>query len=127
MISLSKTKKLPDAPGVYFFKDARGKILYVGKATSLRNRVRSYFKGDLIETRGPLLIKMMEAATRVDFLQTDSVLEALILEASLIKKHLPFHNTAGKDDKTYNFVLITKEKFPRVLVMRGKEIEKKIR
>ncbi len=125
MISLSKITKLPDAPGVYFFKDARGKILYVGKATSLKNRVRSYFKEDLVETRGLLLTKMMEHATKVDFLQTDSVLEALIMEASLIQKYKPFHNTLGKDDKSYNFVLITKETFPRVLVIRGREIQQK--
>jgi excinuclease ABC subunit C len=79
----------------------------------------------LVETRGLLLTKMMEHATKVDFLQTDSVLEALIMEASLIQKYKPFHNTLGKDDKSYNFVLITKETFPRVLVIRGREIQQK--
>ncbi len=122
---LKKAKKLPDLPGVYFFKDKKRKILYVGKATSLRDRVKSYFAKDLIETRGPLVLKMIEAATKVDFQTTDSVLEALILEVALIKKHQPFHNTKEKDDRSYNFVLITNEDFPRVLVIRGREIEKK--
>lgn len=72
MISQEKIKKLPDSPGVYFFKDAQGQILYVGKATSLRDRVRSYFGSDLIETRGPLLVKMMVEAVKIDFEKTDS-------------------------------------------------------
>lgn len=117
-------KKLPDSPGVYFFKDTAGNILYVGKATSLINRVRSYFLPNVIDTRGQLIVNMVRDAATVDFIKTDSVLEALILEASLIKKHQPPHNTRDKDDKSFSFVIITKEKFPRVLVVRGREIEK---
>lgn len=119
---LEQIKKLPDAPGVYFFKDARGKILYIGKATSLRSRVRSYFSADIISTRGPLIVAMLESATKVDFIQTDSVLEALLLEAELIKKHKPKHNTDLKDDKSFNFVVITKEDFPRVLLVRERNL-----
>ncbi|MBI2120016.1 MAG: GIY-YIG nuclease family protein [Parcubacteria group bacterium] len=119
---LQKIKTLPDAPGVYFFKDARGKILYIGKATSLRSRVRSYFSEGLINTRGPLIVAMLENAKKVDFTQTDSVLEALLLEAELIKKHKPKHNTDLKDDKSFNFVVITKEDFPRVLLIRERNL-----
>jgi excinuclease ABC subunit C len=123
MISQEKIKKLPDSPGVYFFKDAQGQILYVGKATSLRDRVRSYFGSDLIETRGPLLVKMMVEAVKIDFEKTDSVLEALINEANHIKKHQPPYNTKEKDDKSFNYVVITDEEFPRVLTIRGRELE----
>jgi len=116
-------QKLPDLPGVYFFKKG-SQVLYVGKATSLRDRVRSYFANDLIATRGPLLVDMVMKADKIDFGVTDSVLEALILEASLIKKYSPYYNTKEKDDKSFNWVVITKEDFPRVLTVRGRELEK---
>ena len=75
---------LPDTPGVYFFRGEKG-ILYIGKATSLKDRVRSYFGPDLIATRGPLLVEMVFKATSIDWQETDSVLEAMLLEAELIK------------------------------------------
>lgn len=121
-ITLEKIKKLPDLPGVYFFKDKRGRILYIGKATSLRDRVRSYLGKDILETRGQLIGKMIQVATAIDFEKTDSVLEALILEAHLIKKNQPPYNTDEKDDKSFNHVVITDERFPRVLVIRGKDL-----
>ena len=112
---------LPDAPGVYQFK--RGKnILYIGKATSLKDRVRSYFNKDIVETRSPLVSKMLQEFDKIDFIQTDSVLEALVLEAHLIKKFQPEANIKEKDNKSFNFVVITKEDFPRVLVVRGREL-----
>jgi len=113
---------LPDSPGVYLFKDVAGKVLYVGKATSLRDRVRSYFSADLIETRGPKLVDMVALATAIDHVPTDSVLEALILEANLIKYHQPKYNTDEKDNSSWNYVAITQEDFPKVLVMRGRTI-----
>lgn len=115
--------KLPEAPGVYFFKDAAGKILYIGKATSLRDRVRSYFSPDVIKTRGPHIVDMVFKAERVDFEETGSVLEAVIVEANLIKKHKPYYNTKEKDDKSFNCVAITKEEFPRVIIVRQKDID----
>lgn len=118
-----RRSKLPDAPGVYFFLGKNKKLLYIGKATSLRDRVRSYFAKDLIDTRGPLLVEMLDKATSIDFRQTDSVLEALLLEASLIRTHKPYYNTDLKDDKSFNHVVITKEDYPRVLVIRGKNLE----
>lgn len=118
----NKIKKLPDWPGVYLFKGKKGEILYIGKATSIRDRVRSYFSNDLLLTRGPLIEKMISEAENISFKKTDSVLEALILEANLIKKHQPRYNTQEKDDKSWNYVVITKEKFPRVLLVRGKDL-----
>lgn len=117
------SQKLPDRPGVYLFRSAKREILYVGKATSLRSRVASYFRRDLIETRGPIIVGMVEAAKKIDFIETDSVLEALILEAHLIKKHQPPYNTKEKDNKSFNYVVITREDFPRVITMRGRELE----
>lgn len=116
--------KLPDSPGVYIFRDKKKKILYIGKATSLRDRVKSYFSRMILETRGPVVEKMVGKANSVGHIKTDSVLEALILEAHLIKKYQPEANTAEKDNKSFNFVVITKEDFPRVLTIRGHELNK---
>jgi len=121
-ISLEKIKKIPDAPGVYFFKSSRGKILYIGKAASLRDRVRSYLRGDAAFSRSPAISRMVEDAKRVDFKKTDSVLEAVILEAALIKKHQPKYNVREKDNKSFNYVVITDEDFPRVFTIREREL-----
>lgn len=118
-----KTKKIPPVPGVYFFMGPGRKILYIGRATSLRDRVRNYFGKDVVSTRGPQIVSMVEKSKSVRFTPTDSVLEALILEAELIKKHTPQYNTKEKDDKSFNHIVITKEEFPRVLVVRGRELE----
>lgn len=118
-----KKYKLPDSPGVYFFLGKGKKILYIGKATSLKDRVKSYMSKTVFDTRGPLIAKMLEEVKRVKFIKTDSVLEALILEANLIKKHQPIYNSKEKDDKSYNFVTVTDENFPRILVERGRSLE----
>jgi excinuclease ABC subunit C len=115
--------KLPDSPGVYFFMKGK-QILYIGKATSLKDRVRSYFSNDLIATRGPLLVDMVFKTDKITFVKTDSVLEAIILEVNLIKKYQPKYNTKEKDNKSFNYVVITKEEFPRVLVERGRNLER---
>ena len=117
-----KNKKLPDQPGVYFFLGAKKEILYIGKATSLRNRVRSYFATDIKEKRSELIEKMVAEAKTVEWTETDSTLEALILETNLIRTHKPFYNTRSKDGKSYNHLIITNEEFPRVLVIRGKDL-----
>jgi excinuclease ABC subunit C len=114
-------KKLPDAPGVYLFKKA-GNILYIGKATSLKERTKSYFSNDLIETRGPKVVQMIQDATKLEWIETDSVLEALLLESHLIKMYKPPGNTLEKDNTSYNFVIITEEEFPRVLIVRGRQL-----
>src|SRR3989338_8354087 len=113
---------LRDVPGVYLFKHGR-KVLYVGKATSLRDRVRSYFGDDLIATRGPRVVDMITKADRIAYETTPTVLEALVREAALIKKYLPKANMEGKDDKTFLYAVITQEDIPRVLVVRGKDID----
>ncbi len=115
---------LPDNPGVYKFMHA-GRILYIGKAASLRDRVRSYFARDLAETRSPAIRGMVEKATSIEWETTESVLEALILEANLIKKHEPKYNTDQKDNKSWNYLVITKEVYPRILVVRGRELFQK--
>ena len=117
-----KKIKLPDTPGVYFFLKGK-EILYIGKATSLKDRVKSYFGKDLIEARGPVILEMVFQADKIKHQKTDSVLEALILEAELIKKHQPRFNTKEKSDKSFNYVCITKEELPKVVVVRGKELE----
>ncbi len=116
-------KAIPDNPGVYFFMGSRKELLYIGKATSLRDRTRSYFASDLLTARGPLLVEMLSNATSIDWKETDSVLEALILEANLIRSHLPRYNTDLKDDKSFNYLVITKEDYPRVVLVRGKNLE----
>lgn len=122
---------LPDSPGVYFFRDGDtaqdplGNIVYIGKATSLRSRVKSYFNPDLINTRGLRLVNMILAAKTVTYEETDSVLEALLLENRLIKQHQPVFNSKEKDNKTYSCIVITKENYPRVLSMRIREFEKR--
>ncbi|MAZ30294.1 hypothetical protein CL655_03360 [bacterium] len=115
-------KELPDTPGVYFFLGAKKEILYIGKATSLRNRVRSYFANDLRDKRSELIQQMVERAKTVEVTETDSTLEALILETNLIRTHKPHYNTRSKDDKSYNHLIITNEEWPRVLVVRGKDL-----
>lgn len=112
----------PDAPGVYRFLGAQGEVLYVGKATSLRDRVNSYFAPNIAEIRSPLIEKIVQDAVSLEYEQTDSVLEALILEAKLIKKHTPVGNTSNKDNKSWNYLVITKEATPRVLVVREREL-----
>jgi len=122
-------KTLPDVPGVYFFLgppkrsgDKKGNILYIGKATSLRDRTKSYFAADLIKTRGPGIVDMIFRAEDIRWEETDTVLEALILEASLIKKYQPYYNTQERDDKSFLCVGITREAFPQLLTIRKKDI-----
>jgi len=116
-----KKLDLPANPGVYFFRKGT-EILYIGKATSLRDRVRSYFAPDLIQTRGPSILDMVTIATTVTYEETDTVLEALILEANLIKKFQPKYNVKEKDNKSFAYVIITDEEFPRVGTIRGRNL-----
>ena len=117
---------MPNKSGVYFFY--RGKdILYIGKATSLRDRVKSYFGKELINTRGPAILDMVTQATSIKWQETDSVLEAIILEANLIKKYQPKYNTKEKDNKSFNYVCITDDKIPKVLIIRGRNLSHRIK
>ncbi len=117
---------LPDSPGVYLFTQGKGrakKILYIGKATSLRDRVRSYFDDDLIATRGPGIVDMVTKSDAISYEATPTVLEALVREAALIQQHMPPANVEGKDGKTFLYVIITDEYIPRVLTVRGKDVD----
>ncbi|HEY4507553.1 MAG TPA: hypothetical protein VJJ47_01580 [Candidatus Paceibacterota bacterium] len=113
---------LPDAPGVYLFKKGKG-ILYIGKATSLKDRVKSYFSIDLLATRGPRIVDMVTMATEIEWQETRSVLEALVVEAALIRKHLPAANVKEKDNRSYYFVALTNEPYPALSLVRGRTLE----
>lgn len=110
-------KKLPARPGVYIMHDADGTIIYVGKAISLKNRVRQYFQGS--RNLGIRKEQMVEQIARFEYIITDSELEALVLECNLIKEHTPKYNILLKDDKTYPFIKVTVgEDYPRIQIVR---------
>jgi len=110
-------KKLPGKPGVYIMHDERDAIIYVGKAISLKNRVRQYFQKS--RSKGAKIDQMVTKISRFEYIITDSELEALVLECNLIKEHRPKYNTLLKDDKTYPYIKVTvAEQFPRVLFTR---------
>ena len=113
---LAQAASFPAAPGVYLFKDAKGRVLYVGKADSLKDRVRSYF-GPSLDVRH---VRMVERADRLEFVRTGSVAEAFLLENNLIKQHKPRYNIRLKDDKSYPYVKVTLgEDFPRIIRTRA--------
>lgn len=116
----NKIKKFPKAPGVYLMKNAAGKIIYVGKATSLRDRVKSYFDRPHDRRLENLVAEIFD----IDYKKTPTVIEALILEANLIKKYLPKYNIREKDDKSFLYVAFTREKFPRIILLRGLELQR---
>ncbi len=128
-----KLKSLPVSPGVYIFRDNAGEILYVGKATSLKDRVGSYFVGDNTNTRidandanmrmGSRPIEMfISQVADIEVRKTETVLEAYILEQTLIKKWQPKFNALGKDDKSFSYIVVTKEEFPRFIILRKTDI-----
>lgn len=128
-----RSKNIPEFPGVYFFLDKKHDskslpkketILYIGKATILKDRIYSYFSSDLEKIRGIKLKSMIQNAKDIFYIKTDSVLEAIILESKYIKKFQPFFNTKEKDNKSYSYIIFTKEDFPKVLILREREIEK---
>ncbi len=113
----AKLATLPKQPGCYLFKDASGAVLYVGKAVNLRQRVRSYFQKSAQHT--PKVARMVRRIADLEWIVTDSELEALILECNLIKRHRPPYNVLMRDDKSYPYLCLTMgEKFPRLLVTR---------
>ena len=116
-------KKLPSQPGVYIMHDRRDEIIYVGKAISLKNRVRQYFQSSRNKTAK--IEQMVSRIARFEYIITDSELEALVLECNLIKEHRPRYNTMLKDDKTYPYIKVTMyEEFPRVLFSRDMKKDK---
>ncbi len=114
--NLNKIKSVPTEPGVYFFKDKKNDIIYIGKAINLRNRVRSYFQKNKYQT--PKNTSMIKRIIDVEWLVVRNEVEALLTEANLIKQHQPYYNVNLKDDKSFPFIRITNEPFPRVFITR---------
>lgn len=112
--------RLPDLPGVYIFKDADGRPIYIGKASSLRTRVSSYFQSG---TKDPKTEAMLASAVSLDFHVAESEIEALLLEAEMIKRFKPRYNVELKDDKSFPVVAVTHEAYPAVLVTRDRGLE----
>ena len=116
-------KKLPDQPGVYIMHDSTDAIIYIGKAVSLKNRVRQYFQSS--RNKGAKIEQMVSRIARFEYIVTDSELEALVLECNLIKEYRPKYNTMLTDDKTYPFIKVTtSEDYPRVLFSRSMKKDK---
>ena len=116
-------KKLPEKPGVYLMHDEKDEIIYVGKAISLKNRVRQYFQSS--RNKGVKIEQMVTHIRRFEYIVTDSELEALVLECNLIKEHRPKYNTMLMDDKTYPFIKVTvQEPFPRIMMVRRQAKDK---
>ena len=116
-------KKLPGEPGVYIMHDEHDNIIYVGKAISLKNRVRQYFQSSRNHTEK--IKQMVKHVSYFEYIITDSELEALVLECNLIKEHQPKYNTMLKDDKTYPYIKVTlQEAYPRVLFSRDMKKDK---
>ncbi|MFC1711065.1 GIY-YIG nuclease family protein [Patescibacteria group bacterium] len=118
MTNLQKINKFPTKPGIYFFKNSKNKIIYIGKSVNLKNRVKSYFQN---KSLGNYTKKMISEISAVDFLVCDNEFEALLLEANSINKYQPQYNIQYRDDKSFLKIVITKEDFPRILVSRKKE------
>lgn len=115
-----KGKALPNTPGAYMMRDKAGEIIYIGKATSLKKRVSSYF----VKSQDDKTARLVQEIRKIDYEITPSVLEALILEANLIKKYLPKYNMRAKDDRSFLYLAITKQDFPRPQLIRGLELKK---
>jgi excinuclease ABC subunit C len=115
--TIEDAKKFPDAPGVYIMKDHEGNVIYVGKASSLRDRVSQYFRSqDSPKTR--MLIKNIED---IEYIVTKNEVEGLVLESNLIKEHRPRYNVKLRDDKAYPYIKITNEEYPRICISRRRE------
>jgi excinuclease ABC subunit C len=122
--SLSKKiKNLPSKPGVYFFKNAKGETIYIGKSVNLKNRVKSYFQKT--NQLGPFTQKMVGEIANIKWQELNSEFEALILEAKLINEFQPHYNIRSKDDKSFALIAITHEDYPRILVTRDRTLNAK--
>ncbi|MFA6295385.1 MAG: GIY-YIG nuclease family protein, partial [Candidatus Paceibacterota bacterium] len=120
-------QNIRDKSGVYTFRDYNKRPIYIGRATSLRNRIKSYFSSDLIETRGPRIVDMVTKAESLTWQETDNVLEAIILESTLIKRYQPRYNVDERDDKSSQYVVITDELWPRVFLARVRDFDQGIK
>ena len=116
-----RIQELPPRPGVYFFKDVEGRTVYIGKALSIQKRVAGHFRyfGETLSKEGVMLGQVR----RIDFIETPTEAEALLLEASLVKESLPKYNAELRDDKSYPYLKITAEEYPRLLIVRGRKAD----
>lgn len=117
-------KKIPNLPGVYIMKDSLDNILYIGKAKNLNSRIKQYFSEDQVKKRGMKIEKMVSLINDIEYIVTDNEVEALVLENNLIKEYLPKYNTLLKDNKTYPYIKITNEIYPRLIITRTIEKDK---
>ncbi|HLD28644.1 MAG TPA: GIY-YIG nuclease family protein [Patescibacteria group bacterium] len=115
-----KIKKFPDTPGVYFWSDSKGEILYIGRATSLKKRVSQYFRKDI----DPRIGEMVHKAKDIKYQITDTILDSVILEANLIKKHWPKYNVQAKDDKSFIYVVIPDSDYSYPMLVRHHDLKK---
>lgn len=122
MYNKENLKKIPKLSGVYLMKDKQDNIIYVGKAKNLNSRVKQYFIAENVKKRGAKIEKMVSLIEDISYIVTNNETEALILENNLIKEHYPKYNTLLRDDKTYPYIKITNEEYPRLLIVR--KIEK---
>lgn len=111
-------KRFPNSPGVYFWRDVKGEPIYIGRAGSLKKRIANYF----LAKRDPRIFEMTQTAQSLDFETTDTLLEAIVLEANLIKQYWPKYNVQEKDNKSFIYMVVTDEPFPRLLMIRGREL-----
>lgn len=115
-----KEGRLPDNPGVYFYYDVDGKLLYIGKATSLKKRVGSYFT----KAHDARIEELVRSIARIEYIETPTVIEALVLEANQIKRYQPPFNIMQRDDKSFLYLCITNEDFPKPVFLRGLDLER---
>jgi excinuclease UvrABC nuclease subunit len=112
--------ELPENPGVYFYYNAKGKLLYIGKATSLKKRVGSYFT----KAHDARIEDLVRNIARIEYIETPTVIEALVLEANQIREYQPPYNILEKDDKSFLYFCLSNELFPRPLLLRGRDLER---
>jgi excinuclease ABC subunit C len=120
MTLINQAKKMPQKPGVYLFIGKNNRVLYVGRATSLRRRVLNYFQKK-IDSR---IEEMVNSAKRIKYFQTDTILDSVILEANLIKKYWPKYNIRERDDRSFMYIAITGKEYPKPLIVRARELKK---
>ncbi len=119
---LLKAKKFPLTPGIYMFLDAKKRVLYVGRAVSLKKRILNYFQKNLLDQR---IKEMVSLARDVKYEKSGNLLDAIVLEANLIKKYWPKYNVKDKDDRSFIYIVISKkDDFSRPVILRGRELEK---
>ncbi|MGB9726752.1 MAG: GIY-YIG nuclease family protein [Minisyncoccia bacterium] len=113
-------QNIPQKPGVYLFKNKKGGVLYVGRAVNLKNRIKNYFSKGL----NPRIKEMVDLAQKIEFITTNNLLEAIILEANLIKKYWPKYNIRERDNRSFVYIAIPKKEFTHPIIIRGRELNK---